>query len=41
MSEKDEIIIGKGKKFLEFIKKECPGCYKKLEACCTSDEACC
>lgn len=39
MSNQDEIILGKVKKFLEFIKKECPECYKKMEKCCDAD--CC
>lgn len=38
MNENDKKIGEKIMKFLEFVKKECPGCYKKIQKCCLDDD---
>lgn len=37
----DEMILEKVKKFLKFMKEECPECYNKMSKCCESKSSDC
>lgn len=38
MEKTDKEIAEKIMRFLDFVKKECPGCYKKMKKCCSDSE---
>lgn len=38
MSDNDKKISEKIMRCLDFIKKECPGCYEKMKECCQEEK---
>jgi len=38
MEKTEKEIAEKIMRFLEFIKKECPGCYKRMQECCLDEK---